>query len=63
MMCVLASTLAHAAGPQGDDIVEKGDHLARLICANCHIVADNQQVPQLASAIDEYDPDSSWHVP
>jgi len=47
MLGVLAGMSARAEEPQGQRTVEKGELLARLICSNCHIVADDQHATRL----------------
>lgn len=43
---VLACMQAQAAAPRlSTAIVARGEHLSRLICAQCHVVAADQTVP------------------
>ncbi len=50
LVCMLSGIRALAGTPP-DDTVDRGAHLARQICSNCHVVADDQPVPpRLAQA-------------
>jgi len=38
---------AHAADPQHDAVLQRGEHIARLVCSACHVVAADQEFPPL----------------
>lgn len=46
-LAVLASGWAHADSPQRGPGLERGAHVARLVCSACHVVADDQEFPPL----------------
>ena len=46
-LVVLAGGAAYADTPQRDPALERGEHVARLVCSACHVVAANQEFPPL----------------
>ena len=38
---------AHAADLQHDPVRQRGEHIARLVCSACHVVAADQEFPPL----------------
>ena len=40
----MGSQSLHAAEPKSSPVIARGENIAQLICANCHVVAPNQQV-------------------
>lgn len=46
-LMLLAGDWAHADAPHRDPALERGEHVARLVCSACHVVADNQEFPPL----------------
>jgi mono/diheme cytochrome c family protein len=38
---------AHAATPTDDPVIARGEHLARIVCSACHVVASDQEFPPL----------------
>lgn len=46
---VLASAAAFAETPGRHSTLERGEHVARLVCSACHVVAGNQEFPPLLS--------------
>lgn len=46
LLCGLICVPAPASPPHVDPaVVARGEHLARIICAQCHVVADDQRAP------------------
>jgi mono/diheme cytochrome c family protein len=48
LLCGLLSHHAHAQVAQSAELA-RGEHIAQLICASCHVVAKDQQYPPLLS--------------
>src|SRR5512146_1258466 len=46
-LVVLGSGSAYAQKPHRDPPLERGEHVARLVCSACHVVAENQEFPPL----------------
>ena len=46
-LVALASGWARADSPRRDPGPARGEHVARLVCSACHVVADNQEFPPL----------------
>jgi mono/diheme cytochrome c family protein len=48
VLCAAGGVNAYAAtAPGGSPVVARGEHLARLICSACHVVAVDQEFPPL----------------
>jgi len=45
--CGLFALRAHAADTQHDAALQRGEHIARLVCSVCHFVAADQEFPPL----------------
>jgi mono/diheme cytochrome c family protein len=46
LLGALASISALASPPHANRaVLARGEHLSRIICAQCHVVADDQRVP------------------
>ena len=48
-LMVLAGGGASANTPHRDRAFGRGEHVARVVCSACHVVADNQEFPPLLS--------------
>ena len=44
---VLSGAAARAADATADPLRARGEHIARLVCAACHVVASDQEFPPL----------------
>jgi mono/diheme cytochrome c family protein len=49
LFALLAALLSRTAHPGGraDAAVARGEHIARVICSNCHVVASDQEFPPI----------------
>jgi mono/diheme cytochrome c family protein len=47
LLCGLFLMRAHAAHSQHVSELERGEHIARLVCSACHVVASDQEFPPL----------------
>lgn len=48
-VCGLLSPRAHAQAAADAAELARGEHIARFVCATCHVVASNQEFPPLLS--------------
>lgn len=48
-VCGLLSPRAHAQTAPDAAELARGEHIARFVCATCHVVAKNQEFPPLLS--------------
>jgi mono/diheme cytochrome c family protein len=46
-ICCLFGLRAHATETQHDAALQRGEHIARLVCSACHVVAADQEFPPL----------------
>ena len=46
-ICGLFALRAHATDIQHDAALQRGEHIARLVCAVCHVAAADQEFPPL----------------
>lgn len=62
ILAVLACSQAHAAAPRlSTAIVARGEHLSRLICAQCHVVAaDQTEPPRLEQHTPSFEEIAQW---
>jgi mono/diheme cytochrome c family protein len=49
LLCGLLSQHAQAQAMAQDAELARGEHIARFVCATCHVVARNQEFPPLLS--------------
>ncbi len=47
LSALLGSGAALTAEPHRDSVVARGDHLARIVCSACHVVAKDQEYPPI----------------
>jgi mono/diheme cytochrome c family protein len=49
LLCGLLTPQAQAQAVAQDPELARGEHIARFVCATCHVVARNQEFPPLLS--------------